>query len=504
MSNKVIAVRQADGSFYPIMKEGEAGTKSLQLTTVRDNQTTVKVNLYKLTENSDEEPKYMDTLLIENLNTHLQGEASLNLDLSIDDNNMVSAQVIDPETGAASNTEVSLVTLAEHSLDNISDFTIDSDQNEEPSLDTTNTDDLSLEVPEDFSTENEAEEPLENDDLNDPDLGNLPDFDDIDTTIPETDNDITEDISTNNSNTFSEPETNTDNFDAPDLEDLPDFDSTDLPDFEDTALEDVTPEDITPEDVTSEDTERTPVSDTKEETSEPEIANTKEISETENYDDTEDTNFDTSDLDDLPDFDTPIIDDNKPQIKTDNLYQETQPSTGTESRLPPLYDETLSDDVEKIETKERRKFRIPLIICFICTLLCIAAVILIFILGPFPPSKNSNALPPVAENIVTTEAPIEQVTQIPEEKIGQISEKEVIAENTIEVVPEETVPEPIVAVEKTEINAVSYLLRWGDTLWDLSETYYRNPWLYDTIAEHNHIKNPDMIIAGTYIEIPAR
>lgn len=51
-------------------------------------------------------------------------------------------------------------------------------------------------------------------------------------------------------------------------------------------------------------------------------------------------------------------------------------------------------------------------------------------------------------------------------------------------------------------NAVRYQLRWGDTLWDLSETYYRNPWLYLKIAEHNKLKNPDVIVSGTYIEIP--
>ena len=50
--------------------------------------------------------------------------------------------------------------------------------------------------------------------------------------------------------------------------------------------------------------------------------------------------------------------------------------------------------------------------------------------------------------------------------------------------------------------AVRYKLRWGDTLWDLSETYYRNPWLYTKIATHNKLKNPDLIISGTYIEIP--
>lgn len=52
--------------------------------------------------------------------------------------------------------------------------------------------------------------------------------------------------------------------------------------------------------------------------------------------------------------------------------------------------------------------------------------------------------------------------------------------------------------------SVRYLLKWGDTLWDLAETFYRDPWKYTIIAEYNKIKDPSYIIAGTYIDIPAR
>ena len=65
---------------------------------------------------------------------------------------------------------------------------------------------------------------------------------------------------------------------------------------------------------------------------------------------------------------------------------------------------------------------------------------------------------------------------------------------------EQPVKEPAASI--TMQKAVRYQLRWGDTLWDLSETYYRNPWLYTKIAEHNKLKNPDLVIAGMYIEIP--
>jgi nucleoid-associated protein YgaU len=51
---------------------------------------------------------------------------------------------------------------------------------------------------------------------------------------------------------------------------------------------------------------------------------------------------------------------------------------------------------------------------------------------------------------------------------------------------------------------VRYKIRWGDTLWDISEAFYRNPWLYPRIAGFNKIRNPDLIISGTYLRVPPK
>jgi LysM repeat protein len=53
-------------------------------------------------------------------------------------------------------------------------------------------------------------------------------------------------------------------------------------------------------------------------------------------------------------------------------------------------------------------------------------------------------------------------------------------------------------------NGVAYKIRWGDTLWDIAEAFYRNPWLYPRIARYNGIRNPDLIISGTTIRIPPK
>jgi nucleoid-associated protein YgaU len=49
-----------------------------------------------------------------------------------------------------------------------------------------------------------------------------------------------------------------------------------------------------------------------------------------------------------------------------------------------------------------------------------------------------------------------------------------------------------------------YRIRWGDTLWDISEAFYRDPWLYRRIARFNNIRNPDLIISGTSIRVPPK
>jgi LysM repeat protein len=51
---------------------------------------------------------------------------------------------------------------------------------------------------------------------------------------------------------------------------------------------------------------------------------------------------------------------------------------------------------------------------------------------------------------------------------------------------------------------VDYRIRWGDTLWDISEAFYRDPWLYPRIARYNNIRNPDLIISGRTLRIPPK
>ncbi|UCG00247.1 MAG: LysM peptidoglycan-binding domain-containing protein [Spirochaetaceae bacterium] len=84
------------------------------------------------------------------------------------------------------------------------------------------------------------------------------------------------------------------------------------------------------------------------------------------------------------------------------------------------------------------------------------------------------------------------------------AQSEATADQPVEQAPAVAQAEPAPAVEETPSSAggLWYDIKWGDTLWDIAATYYRNPWLYPKIARENRISNPDLIFAGTRLYIP--
>ena len=104
----------------------------------------------------------------------------------------------------------------------------------------------------------------------------------------------------------------------------------------------------------------------------------------------------------------------------------------------------------------------------------------------------------ITEITVEDQPQIEPEPEIAEPIPPQAQEEEVVVVEQAEIV----VPEqPPVTPEKPK--DINYKIKWGDTLWDIADTYYKNPWRYKYIAKFNHIKDPDYIISGTYITIPA-
>ena len=106
---KTIGIKLADGSFYPVLEDNKPSEKQLELTTAHNNQTKVMVDLYRSATCSMDDAEYVDSLQIENLNARPNGEADIKFSVSLDEDNKLSAKIVDSETGNESNTNITLV-----------------------------------------------------------------------------------------------------------------------------------------------------------------------------------------------------------------------------------------------------------------------------------------------------------------------------------------------------------------------------------------------------------
>ncbi len=154
-------------------------------------------------------------------------------------------------------------------------------------------------------------------------------------------------------------------------------------------------------------------------------------------------------------------------------------------------------DFDFLDKKTRIPF-VPLvcIICAVVSLLCMLGMFLLFLNGK---SKNTVPVQPTAQeqrnsiSVYTQETEIEKPVQAAVARDNVI----VVVDSPV-VVP--SVPEKIV----TAADEKKYKVKWGDTLWDIAESYYKNPWMYKKIASVNNIKNPDFILSGTWIVLPPK
>ena len=623
MENYKIGIKLADGSFYPILEEGKPQVQTIELTTVRDDQTTVQLDLYRSSSDNMEDAEYVDTLLVENLLPRPKETPTLNLKIEIDSENVLSASIEDCESGEHSETKVSLVTLDSSERTIVPDFSM---------IETEDSDNINGDALLDEFADNTiaTQEEVVDNELSKDDELNLDDFGDMDELI-------TEDNSENVNNFIEESEVSEEIEDMPALDDMPDFAEDtvetseeveempalddmpdfaedteetseevdempvldDMPDFaEDTvetseeveampALDDMP--DFAEETVeTSEEVEDMPALDDMPDFADETVEVSEEIEAMPALDDMPDFAEDTEEveempaLDDMPELDIPVTDDidesngfqsdimqdsildNDFNSEESSLDEEEFPDFGDIATSEPeenqvdddnddgffgigndfgSIDEEInldeSDDVfaanldtsgdldesipspdlsfsdlyvdteEDNDCPEKKRCSIPVLICSICAVICVIALLLILFLTPSKlKDKNvseENSIWAKEETSVENVVPVPVETEV-EESNQEIDEfvEEQAKEDEIVIVEAPTVtpvePEPI----KEEVKGVEYKVKWGDTLWDIAGTYYKNPWLYPVIAEFNKLENPDYIISGTIITIPPR
>lgn len=640
---KTIGIKLADGSFYPVLNEGAPSERLLELTTAHNNQTKVMVDLYRSELGSMEDAEYVDSLQIEDLNEHPNGEPTLTFTVSIDENNKLSAKMVDNETGLQSNATITLVsrTLEERLLPDeydikdptveglslteteenslfgnddkedsaddenpLVDFSFETEPNptftdadSEPAVDVINefeapVDETSVGVEEEVTDDNVEE----NTPPADVEIPEISDFNPLDEPILEDDALAIDEFNGENDNTVEEkmeaeetteekieeepaeqPEESSDKvdftFDIPDdtvqnsddesvseekesseevnpseeisfsddtsaseeinpsedfVSDLPSFDFSSISDssgdldLTETDTRETKEEDLNLDldlpdfdSIPDEPAEETTFASDSSSAAESESFNSDlDLSDLDTYSQTESPADDNSYLDDL-DFD---------DLDTST---KTSQSTGKPISFTGLYDKETELGNSAASEGEAKNTRPAVIICILCAIICLLATLFVIMVIPAKfnifvnkkaakedlaktelsvtelPSEKAAPAPALAEEVHEQLAepspepePIEKPEPLP--PVPESKEEEVlIIENAEDVVP---LPPPVKPVKPKDI---SYKIKWGDTLWDISDTYYKNPWRYKYIARYNGIKNPDYIISGTYITIPA-
>src|SRR6056297_3008351 len=130
VDNGKIGIKVADGSFYPILDEGIAQKKRLVLTTVKDNQESVQIDLYKGRGEEMEDAAYVGSLLIENISPDKQGNAEVELVVGVDEEGNLESVAQDKRPGAKQSLSVGLKDLDETGLYEVPDFSFE----EEPDV----------------------------------------------------------------------------------------------------------------------------------------------------------------------------------------------------------------------------------------------------------------------------------------------------------------------------------------------------------------------------------
>ena len=112
MSDSTIGIKVADGSYYPVLEHGFTGRKKLTLTTVKNNQDKVQIDLYRGDGKSLSEARYIGSLIVENIPAAAQGVPEIELSIGIDPDGQLSAEASDVSTGESQKFTASLTTLA--------------------------------------------------------------------------------------------------------------------------------------------------------------------------------------------------------------------------------------------------------------------------------------------------------------------------------------------------------------------------------------------------------
>ncbi len=128
VSDSTIGIKIADGSYYPVLEKGFTGRKKLTVTTVKDNQEKVQIDLYRGNGGSVEQPSYIGSLIVENIPPAPQGEPEIELLLGINPEGELSAEASDRRTGESQKFSTTLTRLAPGELADSPEFEVEEEE----------------------------------------------------------------------------------------------------------------------------------------------------------------------------------------------------------------------------------------------------------------------------------------------------------------------------------------------------------------------------------------
>ncbi len=443
MKNPTIGIKIADGSYFPIMEEGSSKRKRLVLTTVTDNQESVQIDLYKGDGDELLNAVYVGSLLIENIAQGPKESSEIELKLGFDQDGTLNAEAGDSGSGQFESISISMETLGESSMYDVPEFSLD-DEMEDLQID-----DIDTEI--DLDSEDLS--------LDDVDLEIDPDSEEL------TLNDEMKDLQIDDFDSLGE--------------ELP------VPELVEGDSEGLSFDDIMEEE--------TPLPDSS--VPEPAEGVEGDLDSDELSLDDDDFDFDDMEEDDSLEAEDFDLDEELSEEEPGDIFEESPDSNlddeeddDEDSYTPGILSE--SEMIHRKEKKGGNPFLVALLV--IITIAAIAGIsYLLFrsLQGEDSPKLEAKAQTESTE--VTAEDAVPQTEST--------NEEQPIDDTT-------TVPEPAVqeSTRITDTTGVWYKIRWGDTLWGISYSFYESPRDYNKIVKENKIKNPDIIFAETEIFIPSK
>jgi hypothetical protein len=223
------------------------------------------------------------------------------------------------------------------------------------------------------------------------------------------------------------------------------------------------------------------------------------------------------------DFDFDDIEDESTQASEDfvlDLDNEEIPEDDFEEKSDDIqedfddYTPGILSESEKIQRKEKKGGN-PFIIALLVIVAIAAIAGISYLLFRSLQGEDSPELEANSNTEENSPAPVQEVSVVAVPEVQAVPPEI----STTDAVPQtESTDEEHQSDESTKVSELSvqentkiadttgvwYKIRWGDTLWGISYSFYNSPKDYNDIVNENKIRNPDIIFGDTKIFIPAK